>query len=71
MNKGDFVAIKHNLNQIDWPSIFKDKDADEGYEYFLSTYHNLCDKFIPKKKNRTGRKNNAPWLTPDVSSLSR
>ena len=53
---------------MDKPSRLKDKDADAGYEYFLSRYHDLNDTFIPNKKNRTCLKNNAPWLKPDVCS---
>ena len=65
INKDDYVAINGNLNQMDFSSFFKDEDADAGYEYFLSTYHDLCDKCIPRKKKMTGPKNNAPWLTPE------
>lgn len=63
--RGDYVGMERDLMAFDWPSLFSCRTVNESYELLVSTYSQLCAKFIPTRQPRLG--NAQPqWFTQDI-----
>jgi hypothetical protein len=62
--KGNYDLINKFFSSMDWNELFKDKDIEQMFNIFISTYKKACDTYIPLKgPRRTGK---LRWLSQDL-----
>ena len=69
--KGNYRGFREELGNVDWKTLFGDKNVDTCYEDFLQVYYNLSLKWIPKTTRKSNAKRRAPGLTSEILDLSR
>jgi len=62
--KADYGAIRNYLHEVNWESVFEDKDVSEMWEIFRDKVTALCEKHVPLKKPNKKVKN--IWMTKDT-----
>ncbi len=65
--KGNYVAIRSHLREIDWGSEQVARNVD-GYNFITNTLQNLSAQYIPTK---TPLNNGLPWLKKIPKGLSK
>ena len=68
--KGNFAAMSHYLDAIDWNLKFANHSVNECYEIFQAPYNEACSCFIPLKNKTNAHKSWPPWVTSDLKRLS-
>ena len=66
--KGNYVKIKEELEQVDWEIEFADKSVQECWEIFKAKLEALIDKYIPMSKPNDYDK---PWMNKALMRLWR
>ena len=49
--KADFIALRNELNTIDWRKELGDKSTEELTQKFMTVLTTSMDKYIPKKRD--------------------
>ena len=65
-NQANFESMRNELNQIDWNNELAALDACTAWDLFKAILNRIQSKYVPMKHKRSRRKQNLPWLTPDV-----
>ena len=72
-NRADFEKMRNELAQIDWNVELRGLNACETWEIFKTTsiLNNIQKRYIPLKFKRSRKRDNPPWLTPEVRKVIR
>jgi hypothetical protein len=69
--KSDFVAIKTELQSIDWSNILLPmENVDTMVEFFYNTLNEIITKYVPSR-NVTSTQRYPPWYTRPLIKLSK
>ncbi|RMZ97674.1 RNA-directed DNA polymerase from mobile element jockey-like [Brachionus plicatilis] len=66
--RGDFGQMQLELDRKNWGELFENKNIEQCYDEFLNTYNSLCDKFIPKFKQKINKRKPS-WINPELAKL--
>ena len=61
----DFTKFNQDINNADWETMAEINDVEETCDFFTTTYLNLAEDNIPKKKV-TIRPNDKPWFNSEL-----
>ena len=63
--------MRNELAQIDWNVELRGLNACETWEIFKTILNNIQKRYIPLKFKRSRKRDNPPWLTPEVRKAIR
>ncbi|RMZ96484.1 RNA-directed DNA polymerase from mobile element jockey-like, partial [Brachionus plicatilis] len=68
-SRGDYASMNKKLMEVDWVDLFRTKDTNECYEYFVGKYNEMCQKFIPDKTKKINK--DPQWLHLELKKRIR
>ena len=66
--KGNYAEISTQMLQCDWDSEFLGLDTNKMYEKWVKIYTEVCKKYIPIVKIKSGRRKQQ-WLDSNIKLL--
>ena len=66
--KGDYVKVKADFEEINWKEELEEKDAEEAWNQFKTTFNKSVEDHIPPRKAAAKK---SPWLKAGVKKLIR
>ena len=65
-NKGKYALMNEELRSIYWEKLLLNRNLDTFNDHFVEIYHEMCNKFIPPRKNNNRQ---VPWMNSELKSL--
>lgn len=70
-HKTDWPNFKEFINQHDWTSLFRERNADECWNLFVELINIGINNFVPKTKLNPDKKQYPPWMNKEIKELRR
>ena len=67
--KGNILGLKSELQQIQWETVFANKNIEQMCACFTSTLLKAEEKWIPRVRKRINNSKNPQWLTNDIRHI--
>lgn len=65
----NFELIKRKLNCIDWQTLIRDSNIDQGVDIFYRTIFDIIEQTIPKKRKKVNIHRVPVWYNHDIVNL--
>lgn len=65
----NFELIKRKLNCIDWQTLIRDSNIDQGVDIFYRTIFDIIEQTVPKKRKKVNIHRVPVWYNHDIVNL--
>ncbi len=66
-HKGDYEAIRKEMNDVNWEELLQDKDVETAWKLFMEKIQELMEKYIPKCRTKKKK----PYINRKAEQLMK